>query len=576
MTAADLLIKHLEQEGVRFIFGIPGGPIMPLYAALAGSRSIRPVLAKHEEGAAFMADGYARASGSFGVCCTTTGPGATNALTGVAVAYADHIPLLLLTAQVPTRQFGRGAFQESSQEAVDVVSIYRPVTKWSVMVQHPERAAAVIRTALRVMTSGRPGPVHVNLPMDFLGAPSAEDIVPAGRYRFQARTFDRDSVREAAGRLVSAKRPVILAGYGVHLSGAWAALRRLAERLSIPVATTFRAKGVFPEDHQLSLGVFGYSGAPEVREFVLGPETDLLFVAGSSLGEVSTCGWDRRLGRKEALIQLDVEPEAVARNYPVTTALIGDAGAVLTELLYQVERDLKSRDVAEPGLAAGTAGRGALPAASCPGPEPDRKAGCLHPRTLLAELREALPADALVFVDNGTIRTWTGRHFPVCREGTFFVNMGLASMGYAVAASIGGCLARPGRAVAALVGDGAFAMNGMEVHTAVECGAPVVWVVVNNGGLGMIHHGARMQFGGLVPSPLYREPLKAADLGRALGAAAFRVERPGDLRVAVADALSLARPAVIDVAVDLEAVPPMGQRVASLQKELTAEPVAAR
>ncbi|MBI5881775.1 MAG: thiamine pyrophosphate-binding protein [Elusimicrobia bacterium] len=565
MLASQLLLRYLEAEGVRFVFGIPGGPIMPFYAALAQSESIRPVLAKHEEGAAFMADGYARASGKFGVCCTTTGPGATNALTGVAVAYADHVPLLLLTAQVPTHQFGRGAFQESSQEGVDIVSLYRPVTKWSAMVHHPDRLAATLRTALRVMTSGCPGPVHVNLPLDFAARQVPDELVPPPCYRFAAELFDRPSVREASRRLLAARRPAILAGSGVNISAAWPALRRLAERLGAPVATTLKAKGALPEDHPLSLGVFGYSGSPETREFILGPETDCLLVVGSSLGEDSTCGWDERLGRKEALLQADIDPDQLGRNFPVTVGLIGDANAVLVELLFQIERDSGTRGRGPAReLPACSQGRGA-PLSPVPGPEAEQ--GRYRPDLLLAELREALPRDALLFVDNGTIRTWAARHFPVYREGSFFVNMGLASMGYAVAAGIGGALARPGKAVVALVGDGAFAMNGMEVHTAVEHGVPVLWVVANNGGLGMIYHGSKMQFGSPYPGSLYNEPIDAAKLGTAMGARSFSVSRPGELGQAVRSALRLGAPAVIDAAMDMQSPPPMGGRVRTLQRE---------
>ncbi|OGS36200.1 MAG: hypothetical protein A2506_10505 [Elusimicrobia bacterium RIFOXYD12_FULL_66_9] len=558
-----VLLDYLEQEGVEYIFGIPGGPIMPLYEALYARGRIKPILTKHEEGAAFMADGYARASGKIGVCCTTTGPGATNALTGVAVAHVDHVPLLLLTAQVPTHRFGMGAFQESGPESIDLVGLFRPVTKWSTMVSHPSRMGAVVRAALRIMQSGAPGPVHINIPLDFISRPVEEELQPPSRYRCAGELFDRRSVREAAARLLTARRPVILAGQGINCARAWGPLRALAERLEIPVATTFKAKGALPEDHPLSLGVFGPSGRAEVQEFLLGPETDLLFVIGSSLGEDSTCGFDARLGRKEAFLQLDVEPCMIGRNFPVDVALIGDGGAVLTELLYEIERRLKS------GWAAAPARRSPLPPRA-PAPALDVAVDGprgLHPRAVLGELREALPRDAVLFVDNGSIRAWAGQHFPVYREGSFFVNMGLASMGYAVAASIGGKLARPDRPVVALVGDAAFAMNGMEVHAAVEHRVPVVWVVINNGGHGMIYHGEKAQFGGKFCSSVFRTPLDVAAIAQGLGAETARVCRAGELSSAVRAALGSAGPVVIDVKTDLLEPPPMGSRVRSLQKE---------
>lgn len=555
----QLLLELLEAEGVEYIFGIPGGPIMPLYAALHERGRIRPILTKHEEGAAFMADGYARVSGRIGVCCTTTGPGATNALTGVAVANADHVPLLLITAQVPTHRFGMGAFQESGPDAIDLVSLFRPVTKWSTMVPHPSRLGATVRAALRVMQSGRPGPVHVSIPLNFMSQPTAEPAVAPARYRVAAETFDRRSIREAAERLLAARRPVLLAGQGVNSSRAWAPLRALAERLSIPVATSFKAKGALPEDHPLSLGVFAQAGEPAAQDYLLDPETDLVFVIGSSLGESSSCGFDPRLAGKESFLQLDVEASEIGRNFPVDVGLVGDARVVLTELGFEIERRLAS------GRAAVPAPRRARP--RVPAPVPGDSPRGLKPQRLLGELRAALPRDAVVFVDNGSIRAWTARHLPALEPGCFFVNMGLASMGYAVAGSIGGKLARPDRPVVAVVGDAAFAMNGMEVHAAVEHRVSVVWVVANNGGHGMIHHGARAQFGGRVPSSVFHRPLDVAGIARGLGARSVRVERPGELERAVRWATEVGGAVVIDAVTDLEEAPPMGGRVDSLERQ---------
>lgn len=533
---------------------------MPLYEALYARDRIKPILTKHEEGAAFMADGYARVSGRFGVCCTTTGPGATNALTGIAVSHSDHVPVLLLTAQVPTNHFGMGAFQESSPETIDLVGLFERVTKWSTMVPHPSRMGATVRRALRTMRSGRPGPVHVSIPLNFIGQPVAEDEFPAQTHdRHAGGVFDRHSVRAAAARLLAARCPAILAGNGTNLAQAWSPLRTLAELLDIPVATTYKAKGSFPEDHPLSLGVFGYSGRPEVQEFLLRPETDLLFVIGSSMGEASSCGFDPRLARKGALLQLDIEPCTIGRNFPAEIGLVGDARTVLVELLYEIRRQLASRALAPrrsraPVLAP-------LPCVSAPAGE------ALKPQQVLRELRAVLPRDAIVFIDNGTIRAWAGQHFPVYEERCFFVNMGMASMGYATAASVGGKLARPDRTVVALVGDAAFAMNGMEVHTAVEHNVAVIWVVINNGGHGMIYHGEQAQFGGKFRSSVFHKPIDVAAIARGLGAVSMRVESPGELTAAVLRARAVGGPVVIDVLTDLHEAPPMGARVRSLQKE---------
>ncbi|MBI3553342.1 MAG: thiamine pyrophosphate-binding protein [Elusimicrobia bacterium] len=564
VPAVRLLLRYLEQEGVEYIFGIPGGPIIALYEALYDRGVIKPILTKHEAGAAFMADGYARVSGRIGVCCTTTGPGATNALTGVAVAYADHIPILVLTAQVPTHHFGKGAFQESSPESVDTVALYRPVTKWSTMIQHPDSTAFTMRKALRLMTGGRPGPVHINLPCNFATQPVLDELLPSAKFRFDGHVFDRAAVKEAAARMLGARRPVMLAGHGVNLGRAWGPLKELAERFRIPVATTFKAKGAFPEDHPLSLGVFCQSGEPSIREYVAGTQSDALLVIGTSLGEVSSCGWDARLSRKKSFLQIDIDQDEIGKNFPVDVALVGDASTVLSELRFQMERETHKAPDVYP--------RRPEPALPAPVEIDDEESsqGPLKPRAVLRELRESLPRDAALFVDNGTIRTWAGRYFPVHREGCFFVNMGMASMGYAVAGSIGGKLAAPERPVVALVGDAAFAMNGMEVHTAVEHDVPVVWVVINNGGHGMIYHGERMLYNGKFVSSIFRSRLEIVKIAEAMGAASFLVERPGELGPVLRQALALKGPCVVEVAVDLHAVPPMGARVQAIQKELAA------
>jgi acetolactate synthase-1/2/3 large subunit len=261
-TAVQLLLAYLEQEGVDTVFGIPGGPLMPFYEAMFAGGKIRPVITKHEEGAAFMADGYARVSGRLGVCCATTGPGATNALTGIACAYRDSVPVLLLTAQIALSAFGKGAAQESSPLGIDIVDMYKDVTKASVMLMAPEKIAEVTRHLLRTSLSGRSGPIHLSLPADMMGRPVPDDLRKPQQYRPPSELFDRRSVKEAAKLLLQARRPVLLAGYGVHLSRAYDELRGLAERLKIPVATTQKGKGVFPEDHALSLGVFGFAGSP--------------------------------------------------------------------------------------------------------------------------------------------------------------------------------------------------------------------------------------------------------------------------------------------------------------------------
>jgi len=568
ISAIQLLLAYLEQEGVDTIFGIPGGPLMPLYEGIFDRGKIRPIITKHEEGAAFMADGYARVSGRLGVCCTTTGPGATNAMTGIACAYRDSVPIMILTAQIALAAFGKGAAQESSPLGIDIVDMYKDLTKASVMLMAPEKIADLTRHLLRIGLTGRSGPIHLSLPADMMKQQVPFDLRRPSQYRSASETFDRRSVKEAANLLMRSRQPVILAGYGVHLSRAYPELRALAERLRIPVATTQKGKGVFPEDHILSLGVFGFAGSPQADAVILSENTDLLLGVGTSFGELSTHAWDPRVGTKRKLLQIDVDPREIGKNYMVDTGLVGDAKQVLLELNFQLERDTRWVDTTMDFgqrlanlRALKTMHPRFLDARSL-----DDESMPLRPQRVIAEMQRALPADTILFVDIGNVMAWALHYYAVREPGGFFINMGFGSMGHAVAGVIGGKLAAKDRPVVALVGDAAFAMNGMEIHTAVENEIPVIWVVMNNGGHGMVHLGETMQFKGKFSTSLFHRPLDVAQIAEAVGALAFRVDRPGETEKAIQAALASGRPTVIDVRTDPEAVPPTGMRLATLEK----------
>ena len=298
LTNSDLLLKYLENEGVEYIFGVPGLSLIPLFQAINRNSKIKPILAKHEEGAAFMADGYARVKGTLGVCYATSGPGATNLITGVANAFVDNVPILVLTGQVATSSYGGGAFQDSTKEGVDSVLMFDPITRHSSMVISKYRAPDQIREALRMALTGKRGPVHLSLPKDIMAENIETELPPI--HRPPAEYFDRRMVIEAAQELVNAKTPVILVGTGAVTSKACDDIKDLAETLSIPVATTPKAKGAFPEDHPLSLGVLGFCGSPVAEKCLTSGQTDVLLVIGASLNQITTLSWDPRLAPTNA------------------------------------------------------------------------------------------------------------------------------------------------------------------------------------------------------------------------------------------------------------------------------------
>lgn len=564
-SVARFVFEQLKREGVGAAFGIPGGPVTPLFDALHGDTQLRIIGARHEAGAAFMACGYARLGARPGVCVLTTGPGTTNAVTGIAAAKADSLPVLALTAQVPGAAFGKGSLQDSTYDRADTVAMLRPVTKLSAMVTHPEAAGTMLRQALRVALSGRPGPVHLNLPTDLMRRTTAQPLQRPSEYRCDSRVFDREAVKRAAALLLAAERPAILAGHGINLAGARAELLELAELLSIPVATTPKGKGAFPEEHPLALRVFGLASSPRAEGWLLGG-VDTLLVLGSGLHENSTQGWEERLKPSRALIQQDIDPANIGRNYPVTQALVGDARVTLRELIFELKRRLRIGEhpcCGDPGafhqwkegapavLAPRSLGSAAVP---------------LKPQRVMAELDEALPEDAAVFIDVGNHTLWALHYLTATGKNDFVHNWGeFAAMGYGLAGSIGGKLAAPHRAVVAVAGDGGFAMAGMEISTAVTHGVPVVWVIFNDARLNAVYHGQRLQYQGRTTAAEFAR-MDVAAVAKALGAWSQRVERPGELAAGLREALGTGRPAVLDVWIDAEEVPPIQSRIKSLDK----------
>lgn len=562
VSAVELLVRQLEAEGVEYVFGIPGGPLMPLYEALFARNQIQPILTKHEEGAAFMADGYARVRGSLGVCCATTGPGATNALTGIACSYSDSTPVMLLTAQVATASFGKGALQESTAQGVDIVSIYSPVTKFSAMIPSAEKTGEMTRRALRTALSGRPGPVHINIPADIARKSVPLEILPPNRYRGSRPAIALSEVAEAVNWILNAKHPVILAGHGIECSGAWEELKRFAEMTNIPVATTPKGKGVFPENHRLSLGVFGFAGHQRAMDYLLSDEVDVLIVIGSSLGDWQTNSWDPRLQPSKALIQIDIDPLEIGKNYPVEIGIVADARETLLSLTTFIQSSGKTMISS---FVEKFAGEDSLDTQPSTGKR-------LHPADLMAVMQDVLPEDTILFVDNGSCINWGIHCFQAKQPGSFQIGLGMASMGHAVAAAIGGKLAAPDRTVVALVGDGAFAMNGMEIHTAAEYNIPVIWIVLNNAGHGLVHLGERYQFGSKFDISSFRKPVDFCKLAESLGVKSFHAETANTFAKALREALASNVPCVIDVHVDIDVLPPgMKSRFAMLDKSYAGE-----
>ncbi len=593
MKTSELVVELLEEAGVRYIFGVPGGAIEDLNSALYNKGTICPIVAKHEGGAAFMADGYARVSGRLGVCCSTAGPGATNLITALACSYADSVPVCALTGQVATSVFGKGAVQESGAEGVNLVSIFRNFTKYSGMLLNVKRVQYMVEKAIRLAMSGRMGPVHLSLPVDVMKM-SAKRVASANRRCFASKMFERQGVQEAAHILLQSKRPAIIAGWGTVLSQGAKALLVLARLLKIPVATSPKAKGVFPESDPLSLGCLGFAGSPVAKEYIVERDVDVLLAVGTSFNEWMTSGWDARLRPSVHLIQIDVDGEEIGKNYPVSLALTGDARTILEEILYAILRDVGGtvsawQDIADAVLRKGQKlGSGECLGKLCQRVKkrgqaqldevrmikeehrepPVAGAEYYHPRALVADIQKACPAETVYFADMGATMAWAIRYMVVDQPYSFHVPLGFSSMGHSVAAPVGAKLAVPDRPVVALVGDGSFMMNGMEVATAVEYDIPVIWIVFNNSMYGMVYHGRKL-FSPPVPEGL-RSDFKRADIAKVaegLGARGIRIDRPGMLTPELmAEVMASGRPTVLDVWIDDQVVPPIHSRIETVAK----------
>lgn len=554
ITTAELLLRYLEGEGVEYVFGVPGTSLIPFYDAINHQEYIKPILTKHEEGAAFMADGYARVSRKLGVCYATSGPGATNLVTGVANAYMDNVPLLVITGQVPTSIYGKGTFQDSTKEGIDSVALFDPMTKFSEMIISKYKMPELLREAIRTAFSGKMGPVHLSYPKDIMAEKLEEDLVPPKRYRVKSAYFDRKLVINAADKLVHSKKPAMLVGSGVIASGASMEVLELAEMLNIPVATSPKAKGAFPEDHPLSIGVLGFSGSPVAEEYLKG-DIDVFMVVGSSLNQLTTSSWDPNLKPSDYLIHVDIDPSQIDKNYMADIGLIGDCQAVLNEISFRILRELQVHDPKKERPVNNVVEFKEKVGMFLEEEKRYSKAVPIKPQVLMREIQESLPEDAIIFVDTGSHICWA-IHYLQFKQPNFYSPFGLLSMGYSTAAAIGGKLAAPDKPVVAIVGDGCFQMNGMEVATAVNYDIPVVWIVENNSLLGLVHELQKFDLGENTVSTTFKE-IDCAKIAEGLGAVGYRIERPGEIGEVLKEAIKSDKPTVIDIKIDQNEVPPI-------------------
>ena len=466
-NVAELVARCLENEGVAFIFGLPGEEIIPLVDAL-NQTSIRFILTRSEEAAAFMADMYGRVTGKAGVCLATLGPGAINLLLGVADAHTDSAPLVAISAQV-----GLGRIYKETHQVVDLVSMFKPVTKWSDTLLTPAAAPEMIRHAFSMAQRERPGSVYLAIPQDVAALPVEPTLKPLRIYPAPPEAPSPEQIAQAAEVLEAAKTPVILAGHGAARHQAQAELIHFAEKLRIPVATTFHGKGVFPDDHPYALGTMGFM----VHDYVnFGfDEADVIVCVGYELQEFAPARINP--GKDKQIIHLHRFGAVVDTHYNVTVDVTGDIPAALQALAARVSP--------KPGLVATERQirclvRDELERGRHDGSYP------LKPQRLVADTREALDRSDFVLVDSGAVKMWMARLYPTYRPNTCLISNGLSTMGFALPGALGVKLARPHQKVLAVTGDGGFLMNSQEIETALREKIPFVVLVWVDGSYGLI------------------------------------------------------------------------------------------
>jgi len=571
LECGDLILQYLERLGVTRVFGVPGGSIEPLYNALARSErrgGIRAVTARHETGAAFMADGYARETGRIGVCCGTAGPGSTNLLTGVANAYADNIPMLVITAQTSLNRFGQGAFQESSCTGINTLDMFASCTRYNTLVSHPEQLESKLLHALSHALGHQPGPVHLAIPLDVMRHTVQEVPNGAGLNAFIPNEVvpDAGSVQRVVKDLTDIDRATIVLGEdAIHSAGQWI---QLAELRRWNLVTTPRAKGLVNSFHPLYRGVFGFAGHQLATEAVHPENADRVILVGAALDEVSTAGWSPEGILSDRLIHLSSNPAHLTRATMAGHVVLGEPRHLVEELLANAAGQRRQSSLSRPhgyeGVPAYVEGRFRDGCFGSSGP--------IKPQALMTYLSQACPEGTRALFDTGNSFLWGIHHWnvgrpaaPLVSRNLFHVGLGFASMGWAIGASVGMAMAAGDAPVVCVTGDGSYLMSGQELTTAVQENCNVLMVVLNDSSLGMIRHGQALSGAEQVANELPR--VSFVKMAEAVGVEAHRIQTMEQLReLDVASIMARPGPCVLDIEVDRNEVPPMGVRMKVLNE----------
>ncbi len=537
-NGSQALIQALKQQNIKHLFGIPGGQVLPLCDALYDA-DLHSILARHEQCAAHMADGYARASGEPGVCISTSGPGATNLVTGIATAYMDSSPIIAITGQVPKVMIGKDAFQEA-----DIIGITMPITKWNTQLRSAADIPKTVKAAFHIATTGRPGPVVIDLPRDV--QTETAEIDPDSTMELKGYKPNINphpvQVRRAAEILTKAERPMMLLGGGAIISGAQQAIQ-LAEYLQTPVATTLMGKGSIPEDHPLSLGMLGMHGTIEANKLVL--ESDVLLVVGARFSDRTTGKLDQ-FCPDATIIHIDIDAAEIGKNAKVDLPIVADAKITLQMIYEQIAKNTEQKQK--------SVWTDRIKEIRKLYPPNDRNGDgkSLKPAEILAELRKLLPPNAIVTTEVGQNQMWAALHYKALQPRTFLSSGGLGTMGFGFPAAVGAKVAKPDVPVVDIAGDGSFIMTEQDLATSVAENIPVIVVILNNSVLGMVAQWQRLFYNRRYSWSKLGDLPDFVKLAEAYGAQGVRTQTMTEFTRAIKKAVKSDITTVIDVPISPE------------------------
>jgi acetolactate synthase-1/2/3 large subunit len=538
ISGATALLTALEKEKVEYIFGLPGGANLPIYDALVDS-NIRHILVRHEQSAAHMADGYARIKRKAGVCFATSGPGATNLVTGIATAYSDSSPIVAVTGQVALPMIGKDSFQE-----IDIIGITNPCTKYSFQPRQASEIPEAVKKSFYIAESGRPGPVLIDIPKDVQQQIAKIEFPDYIKVRGYSPNVDPDlsEINKACEMLLKAEKPIIMAGGGVILSGAFSELQTLAELLSIPVVSTFKGKGAFPENHQLSLGPIGMHGHAEANRMIL--ETDCIVAIGARFSD-RTVGRFDEFGKDINVIHFDIDPAEIGKNKSVNAAIIGDLKSSLRALIKMIPKTFRvNEEISKQWLNR------KKELVSYYADSLKDYSREITAKKSLKKLREILPMDGIVTTEVGQCQMWTSLHFDVISPGTFFSSTGLGTMGFGFPASIGAKAARKDVTVVDIAGDGSFNMTENSLAVSVLEGLPVIVFLLNNFMLGMVAQWQRTFYNRRYSGVHLKNCPDYCKIAESYGGQGIRVQSMDELEKAIKTAIKSDVATVIDIPID--------------------------